>query len=217
MNIKDRILNRGKNMNIKNRGTNGIKTILVVLAGLLLTAAVVNAGNVSTGTIDTTTTVVAAAGEFTLPVENTKYDATVPVAYTVSGDVKFKLDGNEINLDPSPTNYTINVEGDHNLAIVRADTDETLAMVNFTVDTTAPGEVTDLAASTVTENSITWTWTNPSDSDFKNIRVQVVKTSDGNVIVPDTDIGNVETYQATGLESNTEYEITVKTEDDAES
>ena len=86
-------------------------------------------------------------------------------------------------------------------------------------DITPPAEVTSLAAGTVTTNSIQWTWINPSDSDFVNTLVKVVKTTDGSIIVENVVIPGEPSaageYTATGLLPGTSYTITVQTQDDA--
>ena len=193
---------------------NGIKALGLSLGLLSLMVAIVSAGNISGGTSDGATTQSVATATLTSPVEGTKYDATVPIEYTVSGSVQFKVDGSDITEPGSGTNLTLS-EGDHDLTIVDTGDGTVLAMANFSVDTTPPDDVTGLAESDSNRSSITWTWTNPTNSDLANIIVNVTKTSDGTVIVPDTRIGLVETYQATGLEAGTEYTIVVKTEDDA--
>lgn len=194
---------------------NSVKILVLALGLLSVTTALVNAGNISGGTSDNAATQSVATATLTSPVEGTKYDATVPVEYTVSGAVQFKVDGSDITEPGSGTNLTLS-EGDHDLTIVDAgDGTTVLAMANFSVDTTPPGDVTGLAESDSNRSSITWAWTNPTDGDLANIIVNVTKTADGTVIVPDTSIGLVETYQAIGLKSGTEYTIVVKTEDDA--
>ena len=86
-------------------------------------------------------------------------------------------------------------------------------------DITPPAEVTSLAAGTVTTNSIQWTWINPSDSDFVNTLVKVVKTTDGSIIVENVVIPGEPSaageYTATELLSGTSYTITVQTQDNA--
>lgn len=203
-----------KILKIFGTNRNRIKILTSTLGLLSLMVAIVSAGNISGGTSDNATTQPAATATLILPVEGTKYDATVPVEYTVSGTVQFKVDGSNIAEPGSGTNITLS-EGDHDLTIVDAEDGTVLAMANFSVDITPPAEVVGLTETDSNRSSITWNWTNPSDSDLANIIVNVTKTSNGAVIVPDTRIGKVETYQATGLNAGTEYTIVVKTEDDA--
>jgi len=72
-------------------------------------------------------------------------------------------------------------------------------------DTTPPGSVTGLAVDSKGTDWIKWKWTNPTDSDFKNLEITV----SGKAAV--TTSGT--TYTATGLSSSTSYTITVKTVD----
>ncbi|RMF55578.1 PGF-pre-PGF domain-containing protein [Candidatus Woesearchaeota archaeon] len=65
----------------------------------------------------------------------------------------------------------------------------------------AVGPVTNLQAGTITNESIEWTWTNPSDPDYDHVVVEIdgqQKTS-----------GDISTYIATGLSPETSYTITV--------
>lgn len=86
-----------------------------------------------------------------------------------------------------------------------------------TPDTTPPAEVTNLQAAEIGTTHINWTWVNPPDVDFNNTIVNV--TSGASVIVPDTKISGIPSgsgfFLKTGLTPNTEYTITVKTEDNA--
>ncbi len=85
-------------------------------------------------------------------------------------------------------------------------------------DTTPPAEVTNLQHSNITRNSITWSWTNPSDNDF--IRTNVTVSKGGVPIsgydhkqIPATP-GSTTTEIVSGLEPGTNYTILVQTEDD---
>lgn len=75
-------------------------------------------------------------------------------------------------------------------------------------------QITGLTAIDKGTNYINWTWTNPTNSDFNNTIVNV--TSGTTIIVSDTKISkDINYFNATGLSPNTEYTISVKTEDDA--
>ncbi|QZN76204.1 S8 family serine peptidase [Paenibacillus sp. DR312] len=72
-------------------------------------------------------------------------------------------------------------------------------------DTTPPTEVGNLVVSLATEDTLTFSWENPSDPDFDHVQVFF----DGQLVPNVT--GNV--YQATGLYPNLPYTLLVKTVD----
>ena len=74
-------------------------------------------------------------------------------------------------------------------------------------DTTPPGTITNLSESAVGQTWILWNWTNPSDSDFNHVEVWVNGTHYTNT--------SNSYYNATGLLSNTTYEIQTRTADNA--
>lgn len=74
------------------------------------------------------------------------------------------------------------------------------------VDTTPPSEVGNLIVSNATEDSLEFSWNNPSDADFDH----VVAYFEGQ---PVDVAGNV--YRATGLAPNTTYTFLIKTVDQA--
>ncbi|QSZ67807.1 PGF-pre-PGF domain-containing protein [Methanofollis aquaemaris] len=75
-------------------------------------------------------------------------------------------------------------------------------------DRTPPAGVTDLAATTISETAITWTWTDPADADFAAVRVY---WDGANVEVPTGE----ERFNATDLAPDTEYQISTRTIDTA--
>ncbi len=89
--------------------------------------------------------------------------------------------------------------------------------VTVYVDTTAPRQVTNIT-SVRTTTSITWTWDNPTNSDFKATHYKVRKTSDESVVaggegfVNATDNPN-NSKTISGLSAATEYRISLKTFD----
>jgi len=86
--------------------------------------------------------------------------------------------------------------------------------VNLTLDTAAPdttppASVTNLINSSATPDSIYWTWTNPLDGDFLESIVKIDGENTINISSP------INYYNKTGLESDTEYTITINTKDTA--
>jgi len=80
--------------------------------------------------------------------------------------------------------------------------------VNYTApDTTPPATVTNLINRSQTSSSIYWNWTNPADSDFNHTEVWINETFYANVYKP------ANYYNATGLQSNTTYQIQTRTAD----
>ncbi|WP_445475364.1 PGF-pre-PGF domain-containing protein [Methanococcoides methylutens] len=76
-----------------------------------------------------------------------------------------------------------------------------------TLDFTPPSSISGLRDSSVTGSSITWSWTNPSDSDFSHTRIYL----DGFFLTSVSAPGN--SYTATGLSEFTTYQISTRTVD----
>jgi len=75
------------------------------------------------------------------------------------------------------------------------------------LDILPPGSVTNLQNTTCTNISITWSWTNPSDTDFDRVDLYL----DGAFM---ESVGSgLQTYTASGLLPNTEYTLGTKTVD----
>lgn len=197
---------------------NRIKSIIVALLILSLVTVTVNAGNVQlTGVTNTYQTLVEETANITSPSGGEKFmNNNIAVSYTSTGiDLKYKVNNNTVqDLPASPISVNTATEGSYTVTILKSDETTILDSVSFDIDHTAPGDVT-LVNSTSTQTSITWNWTNPGDTDLDKVHVEVKKTSDNSVIVPDTTIGTLATYTATGLSSGTSYTITIKTEDNA--
>lgn len=220
------------------RKMNKIKNIMVAFIVLSIITSVVNAGNISPGASNTDKT----NGKHSLvvtitsPIDGvTLMDNVINVGYTVSGDIdgdlKYQVD-DEYKKDLPANKIVLSklTEGAHTVSIVHDSGDckeqkknddanngcNILASVTFVVDRTAPDDVTNIATSSITANSITWSWTNPTDDDFNNTRVTVIKTSDGTVVPGYSDVVLPKTQTSivvSGLSPSTDYTITIRTED----
>ncbi|MDK2833592.1 MAG: hypothetical protein PWP63_679 [Methanolobus sp.] len=110
---------------------------------------------------------------------------------------------NATGLSPS-TSYEIRVETVNTTGVVGGSlTDSAIT----SSDTIAPGPVTGLAESAKGPTWITWSWTNPSDSDFNGTVIYI----GGSQVA--TLGSSVSTYNATGLNASTSYVIGVATKD----
>lgn len=72
-------------------------------------------------------------------------------------------------------------------------------------DIMPPQSISNLAVADRTKNSITWSWTNPSDADFSHVILYL-----NGVNVANT---SSQSYSATGLSADTSYTLTVHTAD----
>ncbi len=204
---------------ILERNRNSVK-ILVTVALLSLITAVVNAGNISPGISDSATTLQGLSVTIDSPVNDSKIGNTsINVVYTKNGDgnMNYMLDsGPEIELTTNPLVLTDLSEGFHNVTIIDISNGGTLATVNFEVDVTPPEDVTDLNETATLKDSITWEWTNPTTGDFNNTRITVtsddISLPEYNERILDKTINSI---TVSGLQQNMQYNITVKTEDDA--
>jgi hypothetical protein len=75
------------------------------------------------------------------------------------------------------------------------------------LDTTAPGSITGLSNGTVTNNTILWQWTNPTDTDF----YQVIQYKNGTLYYNSSNTTTAITW--TGLTNNTAYTFSSHTID----
>lgn len=169
-------------------------------------------------------------GIITQPTEGMRIASqNVYVSYLTGGWTigNYAVDDVEYVCDPcdgTPIDLEVLEEGEHNVKIY--DTEEPrniLGEVNFIVDVTPPEEVSSVTHSS-TQNSITWSWTNPDDMDFNNVILTVWRTDDPektplteyNGIERTGDPGDVDSITVTGLYPNTGYTIRIQTEDTAE-
>ena len=97
---------------------------------------------------------------------------------------------------------TVDTTGNMNATMV-TDVARTAAVP----DITAPASVTNLANTTFAQTSITWTWTDPADSDFEKVMVYLDGVWKQNVTK------GIQSWTATGLVANTEYTIGTRTVD----
>jgi len=128
----------------------------------------------------------------------------------------YSLDGGSAQAIASCANTTFNVssnvDGNHNISVSLSDNvgnPSTSSLINFTIDTTLPATITNLANQSQTTSSIYWNWTNPSDSDFSHTEVWLDGVWKANVSTP------ANYYNATSLVPGTSYEIQTRTVDNA--
>jgi len=87
------------------------------------------------------------------------------------------------------------------------DASETYSII-YEYDTTPPASITNLSAVDRGTTWILWNWTNPSDEDFNHVEVWINGVWKANVSY------RWHSYNATGLQPNTTYEIGIRTVDD---
>ena len=102
--------------------------------------------------------------------------------------------------------YTVNLTV-ANAAGIDSEIKPDFITVNQPPDTTAPASVTNLTNTTFAQTSITWTWTDPADSDFEKVMIYLDGVWKQNVTK------GVQSWTATGLSPDTEYTIGTKTVD----
>lgn len=209
-----------------------IKTLLTALVVLSLMTTAVSAGNIGTAVTNAVTTLTVIMYQTTInilsPADGDRFGRTnVDITYGVTntavvadytlngvyigttGGSPFVVTGVDTGVADGGTDNTVIVNVTDPINGSAQDT------VTFKVDITAPAQITGIT-STKGTNWINWTWTPPVNTDFNNVIVNVTKTSDSSVVVLDTDVPKgTNYYNATGLDSNTGYTISVKTEDDA--
>jgi hypothetical protein len=207
-----------------------IKTLLTTLVVLSLMTMSVSAGNIGTAITSTVKTlsniVYQTTIKITSPVDGTRFGRTnVNIIYGVTNsaaNVGYSLNGAYMgNTAGSPFAVTGSDNGATDggqLNTVKVNvTDPTNGSaqdtITFKVDVTAPGQVTSVGHTNGT-SYINWTWTPPVNTDFNNTIVNV--TQGTTVKVPNTKIPKGTNYfNATGLNSNTDYTMSIRTEDDA--
>ena len=102
--------------------------------------------------------------------------------------------------------YTVNLTV-ANAAGIDSEIKPDFITVNPPPDTTAPASVTNLTNTTFSQTLITWTWTDPADSDFEKVMVYLDGVWKQNVTK------GIQSWTATGLVANTEYTIGTRTVD----
>ena len=108
----------------------------------------------------------------------------------------------------SPDNdYTIGTRTVDTTGNINATMVTDIARTAAVPDTTAPASVTSLTNTTFAQTSITWTWTDPADSDFEKVMVYLDGVWKQNVTK------GVQSWTATGLSPDTEYTIGTRTID----
>ncbi|MEM4270537.1 MAG: fibronectin type III domain-containing protein [Candidatus Pacearchaeota archaeon] len=109
------------------------------------------------------------------------------------------------------TEYTITVHTRDKSGNVNEKDVSSTARTLPSSDNQPPTSITNLDSPLQGENWIYWTWTNPTDPDFKENIIRVEKTSDNSVLIETSTPDNY--FNATGLLPNTEYKIIVHTID----
>jgi len=124
-----------------------------------------------------------------------------------------------LSMDNLPSNYVYNLRQSNGTRIDNGTAQN--GIVNFTVnlgpgsyyvdynnsDTTPPASIVGLHNTTYEETYINWAWTDPSDTDFSYVMVYLNGTFMTNVST------GIQFYNATGLNSGTEYQIGTNTVD----
>lgn len=212
------------------------KKIIVplIVIGLLASVMTVDAGNIGIAITNTVTTIREAvislatvvinlppndnfrSGQTTILVNytTTNVSGAATKTYSLNGAANVTLPDGQFNIDGVDNglvdNGTLN-----NITLYIDDPSNGTAQATrfFKVDITAPRQITDIANKTGT-NWINWTWVNPTNTDFNNTIVNVTKGT--TVVVPDTKLPkDINYYNVTGLDPDTPYTISVKTEDNA--
>ena len=140
----------------------------------------------------------------TAPTDGQTVNGSFTISATASAasgvkQVEFLIDNASIGVDtndPYSTTYDTSLlaNGTHQLtAVVTSNSNSTATdQVSFTVnkDTTPPGEITGLNhVFGPTSGVVTFNWINPTDSDFKLVRLRIY-TSPGNVLTQTFDINS---------------------------
>ena len=126
-----------------------------------------------------------------------------------------------ISIDNLPSDYVCNLRHSDNTLIENRTVQN--GIVYFTEDispgsyyvdyeisdTTPPASITQLHNTTYEQTYIDWTWTDPIDSDFSHVMVYL------NGIFMTNVSSGIQFYNATGLNSSTEYQISTHTVDTA--
>lgn len=210
-----------------------IKTLLTVLVILSMMTTAVNAGNKGTPILDTVTTsaleivTYITTIDITSPVGGTIFGTTsVDIGYgttNTSAQVNYTLNGVYMGSASSSNPFTVTgaddglTDGGQTNTVIVNVTDPVNGSaqdtVTFKVDITPPGPVTGIT-STKGTNYINWTWTPPTNTDFNNVMLTVTQGTTpvfSNIVIP----AGTNYFNATGLVPNTEYTMSIQTEDNA--
>jgi len=136
--------------------------------------------------------------------------------------VEFLIDNASIGIDtdsPFSTSYDSNKlsEGSHTLtAVVSSNSGSTAtASISFTVtkDTTAPGNVTNYQGSKTGSGRISLSWTNPTDSDFKSVKIYVYKDQTSELVQTIEILKPSQSTTIIGLTTGVAYRFTARSVD----
>lgn len=211
---------------------NKIKTLLTVLIVLSAMTTAVNAGNIGPAITNTVTTLATIAYQVTIAItspasDSARYGTTsvnvgytttnvsggATITYSLNGAAKVGVPSNPFNVIGVDTGIDGGTLNNVTLNVTDPTNGTAQAIRYFKVDITPPGQITGITSVKGT-NYINWTWANPTNTDFNNTIVNV--TSGASTIVPNKVLPNTINYfNATGLNPNTGYTISVKTEDNA--
>ena len=107
----------------------------------------------------------------------------------------------------SSTEYQIGTHTVNTAGIINETWVNSTARTNQSQDNTPPASITGLHNTTYEETYINWTWTDPVDTDFLHVMIYLNGTFKANVS------SGIQFYNATGLNSSTEYQISTHTVD----
>lgn len=133
---------------------------------------------------------------------------TVSVPFSSSRTVQF-------NFTLPAGNHTLNITSSTNndLCVNTLLSSSSTQTANFTIsttlpsDTTPPSQISGLNVTNRTASSITWNWTNPSNSDFNS---SIIFLNGINVLNTSS-----QSYTASGLTPSTSYTLSIQTKDNS--
>jgi chitodextrinase len=146
------------------------------------------------------------------PVSGT-YNSTQTVQITSNeGTIYYTLDGTTPTTSSTVYSGTISVSATQTVKylVVDAAGNQTTGSATYTIDTTSPDPVTNLAVGTVTYNSIPVTWTAPSATDVSKYEVAYSSNGGSTYTIATSSLSTPATsYTVTGLTASTTYTIRV--------
>ncbi|MCE8428913.1 MAG: PGF-pre-PGF domain-containing protein, partial [Candidatus Methanoperedens sp.] len=129
-----------------------------------------------------------------------------PITYGINGIGNFAIDS-ATGLITNTTSLNAGIF-DLNLTASDAGSNIIFHVINISVrDTSPPSGITDLMNVSYAPDYINWTWTDPSNPDLKEVMIYLNGAFQTNVP------GSVRFYRATGLNPDTNYEISTRTVD----